>query len=124
MHIERVNYQKTYNLGNYTSEKIGVELVLHQGESADKALDIAKELVEEYHKRHLLTISPDYEHLVEYPVSNVIKTQSPQTLAQKTKQFIDECKTVEDLKAWELMSKSSADLKEYYNNKLLKLKKK
>lgn len=124
MHIEKVNYQKTYNLGNYTSEKIGVELVLHQGESADKALDIAKELVEEYHKRHLLTIFPDYEHLVEYPVSNVIKTQSPQTLAQKTKQFIDECKTVEDLKAWELMSKSSADLKEYYNNKLLKLKKK
>ena len=124
MHIEKVNYQKTYNLGNYTSEKIGVELVLHQGESADKALDIAKELVEEYHKKHLVTISPDYEHLVEYPVSNVIKTQSPQTLAQKTKQFIDECKTVEDLKAWELMSKSSADLKEYYNNKLLKLKKK
>jgi hypothetical protein len=124
MHIEKVNYQKTYNLGNYTSEKIGVELVLHQGESADKALDIAKELVEEYHKRHLLTISPDYEHLVEYPVSNVIKTQSPQTLAQKTKQFIDECKTVEDLKAWELMSKSSADLKEYYNSKLLKLKNK
>ena len=124
MHIEKVNYQKTYNLGNYTSEKIGVELVLHQGESADKALDIAKELVEEYHKRHLVTISPDYEHLVEYPVSNVIKTQSPQTLAQKTKQFIDECKTLEDLKAWELMSKSSADLKEYYNNKFIKLKNK
>ena len=124
MHIEKVNYQKTYNLGNYTSEKIGVELVLHQGESADKALDIAKELVEEYHKRHLVTINPDYEHLVEYPVSNVIKTQSPKTLAEKTKQFIDECKTVEDLKAWELMSKSSADLKEYYNSKLLKLKNK
>ena len=124
MHIEKVNYQKTYNLGNYTSEKIGVELVLHQGESADKALDIAKELVEEYHKRHLIAINPDYEHLIEYPVSNVIKTQSPQTLAEKTKQFIDECKTVEDLKAWELMSKSSVDLKEYYNNKFLKLKKK
>jgi hypothetical protein len=124
MHIEKVNYQKTFNLGNYTSEKIGVELVLHQGESADKALDIAKELVEEYHKRHLVTISPDYEHLVEYPVSNVIKTQSPQTLAEKTKQFIDECKTIEDLKAWELMSKNSSELKEYYNNKLLKLKNK
>jgi len=124
MHIEKVNYQKTFNLGNYTSEKIGIELVLHQGESADKALDIAKELVEEYHKRHLVTISPDYEHLVEYPVSNVIKTQSPQTLAEKTKQFIDECKTIEDLRAWELMSKNSSELKEYYNNKLLKLKNK
>ena len=124
MYIEKVNYQKTFNLGNYSYEKIGVELVLHQGESADKALDIAKELVEEYHKRNFVAVNPDYEHLVEYPVSDSIKTQSPKTLAEKTKQFIDECKTVEDLKAWELMSKSSADLKEYYNSKFLKLKNK
>jgi hypothetical protein len=51
-------------------------------------------------------------------VIEVIPTQSKQTLAEKTKNFIDSCKTKEELKAWELMSKSNPDLLEHYNNKL------
>ena len=116
MHIEKVNYQKTFNLGNYTSEKIGVEVCLHNGESADKALDIAKGLVEEYHKknldRHSIVIDAEIEPIVIEP------RQNPKSLTERTKEFIEMCKTKEELKAWELMSKNNTELLEYYNNKL------
>jgi hypothetical protein len=116
MHIQTVNYTRTFNLGNYSSEKIGVEFSLNQGESANKALDIARELVEEYHKQNverLKILGYFHDEVIE-----VIPTQSKQTLAEKTKNFIDSCKTKEELKAWELMSKSNPELLEHYNNKL------
>lgn len=116
MHIQTVNYTRTFNLGNYSSEKIGVEFSLNQGESANKALDIARDLVEEYHKQNVERLK-----ILGYfndEVIEVIPTQSKQTLAEKTKHFIDSCKTKEELKAWELMSKSNPELLEYYNNKL------
>ena len=50
MHIQVINYQRTFNLGNYASEKIGVEVAINAGEDAKEALETAKSLVEEYHK--------------------------------------------------------------------------
>jgi hypothetical protein len=129
MHIQTVNYTRTFNLGNYSSEKIGVEFSLNQGESANKALDIARELVEQYHAENVKRQKELYENPAEslYRIiggfgtpnkDEVIPTQSKQTLAEKTKSFIDSCKTKEELKAWELMSKSNPEILEHYNNKL------
>jgi len=130
MHIQTVNYTRTFNLGNYSSEKIGVEFALNEGESANKALDFARELVEEYHAENVKRQKELYDESVSdalyraigsngtYGKPEVIPTQSKQTLAEKTKSFIDLCKNKEELKAWELMSKSNPDLLEYYNNKL------
>jgi len=118
MHIQTVNYTRTFNLGNYSSEKIGVEFSLNQGESANKALDIARDLVEEYHKQNVIRLKELGYFYDEQVTEEVIPTQSKQTLAEKTKNFIDSCKTKEELKAWELMSKSNPELLEYYNNKL------
>lgn len=117
MHIQTVNYTRTFNLGNYSSEKIGVEFSLNQGESANKALDIARELVEEYHKQNVIRLK-ELNFYDEQVPEEVIPTQSKKTLAEKTKDFIDSCKTKEELKAWELMSKSNPELLEHYNNKL------
>jgi hypothetical protein len=123
MHIQTVSYTRTFNLGNYSSEKIGVEFALNQGESANKALDVARELVEQYHSenvkrlsklREFLGISDSYQE----EINEMIPTQSKKTLAEKTKDFIDSCKTKEELKAWELMSKSNPELLQHYNNKL------
>lgn len=118
MHIQTVNYTRTFNLGNYSSEKIGVEFSLNQGESANKALDIARELVEEYHKQNVIRLKELGYFYDEQVPEEVIPTQSKKTLAEKTKDFIDSCKTKEELKAWELMSKSNPELLEHYNNKL------
>jgi hypothetical protein len=126
MHIQTISYTRTFNLGNYSSEKIGVEFSLNAGDSANQALDHARELVEQYHSenvkrlkelRDFCGISDSYQE----EINEIIPTQSKQTLAEKTKSFIDLCKTKEELKAWELMSKSNPELLEYYNNKLKSL---
>jgi cupin superfamily acireductone dioxygenase involved in methionine salvage len=120
MHIQTVSYTRTFNLGNYSSEKIGVEFALNEGESANKALDHARELVEEYHSENLKRLKKNHEFLGldEVLVEEIIPTQSKKTIAEKTKDFIDSCKTKEELKAWELMSKNNPELLEHYNNKL------
>jgi len=117
MHIQTVNYTRTFNLGNYSSEKIGVEFAINQGESANKALDIARDLVEDYHKQNVARLK-DLNDFYEEVSDEIIPTQSKQTLAEKTKQFITSCKTKEELKAWELMAKSNSEILECYNAKL------
>jgi len=120
MHIQTVSYTRTFNLGNYSSEKIGVEFSLNEGESANKALDHARELVEEYHVENLKRLKKNHEFLGldEVLAEEIIPTQSKKTIAEKTKDFIDSCKTKEELKAWELMSKNNPELLQHYNNKL------
>jgi hypothetical protein len=130
MHIQTVNYTRTFNLGNYSSEKIGVEFSLNEGESASEALDYARELVEEYHAENVKRQKELYDESIGDTLyraiggngtcgkSEVIPTQSKKTLAEKTKEFIDGCKTKEELKAWELMSRNNTELLEHYNNKL------
>jgi len=122
MHIQTIVYQKTFNLGNYSSEKIGVEFSINQGESANKALDIARDLVEDYHKQNVARLK-DLGYFYDDQVPDeVIPTQSKKTLVEKTKEFIDACNTKEDLKAWELMAKSNPELLGYYNDKLKTIK--
>jgi hypothetical protein len=120
MHIQTINYTRTFNLGNYSSEKIGVEFALNPGESADKALDNARQLVEEYHKKSVKQIEEAgfYFEQDEPIAEKVIPTQSKKTLTERTKEFIDSCTTKQELKAWELMCKNNLELLEYYNNKL------
>ena len=91
MHIQTINYTRTFNLGNYSSEKIGVEFALNEGESATKALDYARELVEEYHKQNVIKLKDLNEFYQEVPVE-IIPTQSKKTLAEK-KSYV--CKAVE-----------------------------
>ena len=120
MHIQTINYTRTFNLGNYSSEKIGVEFALNPGESADRALDNARQLVEEYHKKNVKQIEEAalYFEQDEPIVEKVIPTQSKKTLTERTKEFINSCTTKQELKAWELMCKNNSELLEYYNNKL------
>lgn len=123
MQITTVNYTRTFNLGNYSSEKIGVELSINEGESANDALDVARGLVEEYHNKNVVRLK-DLQELQYFhgeEMEEVIPTQSKKTLAEKTKEFIDSCKTKDELKAWELMSKSNPELLKHYNNKLKSL---
>lgn len=121
MHIQTINYTRTFNLGNYSSEKIGVEFALNEGESANKALDHARELVEEYHAQNVKRQKELSEFLgINYEdniYEEVIPTQSKQTMAQKTIKFINSCKNKSELKAWELMAKTNPEILLAYNEK-------
>jgi hypothetical protein len=46
MQFERVTYHKTFNLGNYQSEKIGVDIVLTEEDTPEDAMEQAKDFVE------------------------------------------------------------------------------
>jgi len=116
MHIQTINYTRTFNLGNYSSEKIGVEFALNEGESATKALDYARELVEEYHKQNVIKLKDLNEFYQEVP-DEIIPTQSKKSLAEKTIEFINACKTKDELRAWELMAKNNPEVLESYNAK-------
>jgi len=116
MHIQTINYTRTFNLGNYSSEKIGVEFALNEGESATKALDYARELVEEYHKQNVIKLKDLNEFYQEIP-DEIIPTQSKKSLAEKTIEFINACKTRDELRAWELMAKNNREVLESYNAK-------
>jgi hypothetical protein len=116
MHIQTIVYQRTFNLGNYSSEKIGVEFAINQGESATKALDIARDLVEEYHKQNVTRLKELGDFYQEIP-DEIIPSQSKKSLAEKTIEFINACNTKEELRAWELMAKNNPDVLEVYNAK-------
>lgn len=42
MRAVKVKYEKKFNLGNYETEAVGVELELNEGEKASDALALAK----------------------------------------------------------------------------------
>lgn len=45
MNITLIRYERVHNLGNYESERIGVEVVVNEDESADDAVQAAKQFV-------------------------------------------------------------------------------
>ena len=75
-------------------------------------------MVEEYHKQSVVRLKNLGYFYDEQISEEVIPTQSKKSLVEKTKDFINSCKTKNELKAWELMSKSNPELLEHYNNKL------
>lgn len=50
MKIQTIQYHKVFNLGNYSNEKIGVDVVIAEGEDPLDAFAEAKRLVEKSHK--------------------------------------------------------------------------
>lgn len=118
MQIEKVNYQKVFNLGSYMSERIGVELVLNKGEDAKFALEEAKKLVEEFHKENQNTnVKKEEETFEPVSVLQIVKVAPKETIAEKTKALIDICKSIDELKSWKLMAETHK-LMDYYNAKL------
>jgi len=123
MHIKSVAYTFTFNIGSYQSEKIGVEVELNAGESANDALETARNLVNEFHEKNFPKQDiPDYESFPIEPPPIVIQKQEKRSLFEETKYQIDQCKTEEELNAWALMVKNKPELQDYYNAKLLTFK--
>jgi hypothetical protein len=57
--IQTIQYHKVFNLGNYSNEKIGVDIVIGEGEDPLEAFAEAKRLVEKSHK--FFQDLPNYE---------------------------------------------------------------
>jgi len=122
MHIDRISYTKTFNLGSYQSEKIGVEIALNEGEDAKEALSTAKALVHEYYMEGL-PAQPETHSIVAdnqiVPIVQVDKEpETKLTKEEKQKMFLTDCKTVAELETFKLLVKNNPHLQETYDNHL------
>ncbi len=50
MKIERVSYQKTFSIGPYLTDKVGIESGVDAGETPELVLTTLKAIAEEWHK--------------------------------------------------------------------------
>jgi hypothetical protein len=109
MTIDRISYQKTFNLGNYSSERIGVDMVLNEGEDAKFALSECKKLVEEYHR----------ESEAEYPHQCIEERIIPvnKSTAEHLADEINSCKEVKVLESYKLIVKNDSGLQLLYDSK-------
>ncbi len=127
MTITSINYTKTYNLGSYQSEKIGIEISINEGENAMQALDEAKKLAQEFHEKNnplpfvsgetIITPASE-EPLPEIKVDK--KTQKEQQL-QNWINLINEATTIPKplgLMGYETVCKNNPILKEAFDKKL------
>lgn len=118
-----VNYIKTFNLGNYMSEKIGVEVKVEVGEDAKSALDIAKQLVEEYHKESnagvLETMFPATTPIEQLPVIHTNAGPTKDELREPTlEEQIMSCESVKVLESYKLMVKKDTVLQLAYDKRM------
>lgn len=113
MHIEKVSYQRTFNLGNFNSERIGVDFILHQGEDEAKALDNAKKIVEETHKRFNPQPQPSQPSIEQFLSKEEIEANNIDE--------IEKCTTLGELMTLKLISNFSKNTFKSYQEKLKQL---
>jgi hypothetical protein len=87
-----VSYTRTFNLGNYNSEKIGVEIEIDTGESPSEALSKAKEIVDKFHEDN----KPQQEPTDEYR-GTTERTLEPAPVLNRIQQMAKDIGTSKDL---------------------------
>ena len=127
MNITSVNYTKTYNLGSYQSEKIGVEISINEGENAMEALDTAKKLCQEFHEKNNPEPFVSGETIIQpaltepIPEIKIDKKTAKEQQEQKLIDDINSCTELKVLESYRLIAKSNEKLQTAYDNKLKQL---
>lgn len=125
-------YHKTYNLGNYSSHKIGVEIELEEGDDIQQALLFAKAETDKFH----LNSIPKEEVIQrnEFQSGTTVKTIEQSTVApappqknktqeEQTIEDISTCTELKVLESYKLIVKGKSKLQEAYDAKLKELTK-
>lgn len=125
MKIDRINYKKVFNLGNFSNEHVGLEGEINEGEDILHCALELKKLAEAIHKQN----NP---HLIEFqepdiPIMSLVKKDPPQpkTPEEKTIEQINEITDIKILKEFEFLAKQMANkhpqIKSAYENRLKQL---
>jgi hypothetical protein len=112
MKVTTVVYHKTFNLGNYCSEKIGVEIELDENDTVEMAFEAAKKSVVGFH------VSSNPIHLVsEEVIENKPELPSTTSIIDS----INSCSKIKVLETYRLIAKSNPEYQQAYDNQLKKL---
>lgn len=92
MKATKVIYEKTFNLGNYQNEVIGIEIELAEGEKASGAMDMAKRFVEAKHTAERDKELENARHIADNPFDYTYRavTEANQTIARLADSDTDE----------------------------------
>ena len=128
MKILTVNYQKTFNLQNYSSERIGMEASVDEYEDAATVMRTLKDNVEEIHVKNNPQL---YEFTGRDEVfMNQIIPKTPTELKSKPKftnttdsiiYDIEHCPDEKELKTYQTLASTNEKIKEAYYNRLKSL---
>ena len=125
--IDRISYQKTFNIGSYQSERIGVEIEINEGEDAKEALSTAKALVHEFYMEGVPTIPfPETHSIVAdnavVPIVDIKADEPPPTKLTKEEQqrkYLTDCTTIEELNTFKLLVKNNPHLESTFHEHLV-----
>ena len=119
MQITTINYTKTFNLGNFSSERIGVEISINEGEDAKEALNTAKNLVHEYYMEGLPTQPETHSIVADNKVVPIVQVEKePETKLTKEelqKKYLTDCTTIPELETFKLLVKNNPHLQSTYD---------
>ena len=126
MTITTVSYTKTFNLGSYQSEKIGIEYSLNEGENAMEALDAAQTLAQEFHEKNNPLPTLPFENTITDVVEplqeiKIDKRTAKEKQIEKLVEDINSCTIIKVLESYRLIAKSNETLQTTYDNKLKQL---
>lgn len=122
MTVKTISYQKSFVIGPYLQEKIGVEIDLNENDDLDEAFITAKRMTETWHKEN----NPGL--YIENTITDEVSIPQNQTQLRDTVQYIIEdiqsCTDIKVLESYSLIAKSSPKVKEAYDNKYQELQNK
>ena len=131
MKITKVSYQKTYSIGPYLTDRIGFEADLDGHESCSEAILQLRDEADKVHKKanpHLYQEEgKGFGDLPEHKKTQITFGPPPviDRKADELKDLIDDCQTIEELKAWkEKHELVPVPVLQHYNVKLEVLKSK
>lgn len=145
MKVTIVSYQRTYNLGSYNSEKIGLEATIDEGEDVKNVADALRIMCDVMHKEnnpHLYQEKDVVKEWMNNPIfypstteplptttisasvySSYGEPSNPLTQEQKIHNLITQSTSLPELEQYKLLSnnKKYPSLKEAYTQRLKEL---
>lgn len=129
-------YHKTYNLGNYSSHKIGVEIEMEEGDDIQQVILFAKQETDKFHldsipKEEVIqrnefqsgTTVKIIEQPIAAPASEPPNKMTQKEIDESTLQQITECTDPVVLETFKWVVKGKPKLQASYDDKLKSLNK-
>ncbi len=117
MQIDRISYQRVFAIGNYVTERIGLEASIDENDNPEVELSHLKQMVNELHSATIATLEEfrgtKVRDVVEEPVDKI----------QAFKETLDMCKSATMLEKFrpQVERINNPELTAFYNNKLKQL---
>lgn len=115
MIIDRISYQRVFAIGNYVTERIGLEASIDENDNPEVELSHLKQMVNELHSATIATLEEfrgtKVRDVVEEPVDKIERLIGE----------INKCTSIPVLETFKLLITNNPETKEAYDKKYLEL---